>query len=138
MKLLIIKFSSGFKFPGNDLYYSTFTLLLNLSKASAAIIPAITQTPLTRAVPGAVNPDTGIIITVAAITNADNAMKGNGIEMVEQSIDSFGQTNYGYHCADSGRDQYIHVKMPDPVNKRECTIPEASEEWKNSSQEQSH
>ena len=48
--------------------YSTFTLLLNLSRSSAITIPAAIQIMFTIAVPAFVKPDTGMIITVAAIT----------------------------------------------------------------------
>ena len=48
--------------------YSTFTLLLNLSRSSAITIPAAIQIMFTIAVPALMNPDTGMIITVAAIT----------------------------------------------------------------------
>ena len=48
--------------------YSTFTLLLNLSRSSAITIPAAIQIMFTIAVPALIKPDTGMIMTVAAIT----------------------------------------------------------------------
>ena len=50
------------------LFYGTFTKLLKRSSSSAAIMPTAIQIRLITADRGSVNPENGIVITVAAIT----------------------------------------------------------------------
>ena len=59
------------RLPGKSRFissYSTFTRLLNLSSASAQMIPTTMQITLTIAEPAVIKLFTGMIMTVAAIT----------------------------------------------------------------------